>query len=271
MKSSNSSTFTTNSSLANKNHYNQNLYDNIENINNDNISHNNIKQNNFFNSEKNPNDKNMLKYSITSQSTTANKTIDNKPKDNLDMDIIRKALCNKNTDNNIDSLQYNYNKFKSRRETSKQHQQITTRSNSRKSLKSDTDYTTNLVNNAFSNRNHLVTKPPISDNDKYKKLQNSSTFNEEDDNRIKLVSQNKELNMKLIHNNDIRNGLEEALDRKSKELIFYLREIDKLQKENEKLLNCGYESTTGGKVHINQLILENNRLKEAICNRKAES
>jgi len=39
--------------------------------------------------------------------------------------------------------------------------------------------------------------------------------------------------------------------------------------ENEKLLNCGFENKEcNGKLDINNLVLENNRLKEIICSRK---
>lgn len=62
--------------------------------------------------------------------------------------------------------------------------------------------------------------------------------------------------------------LEKNLDKKTRELKFYKQEINVLQSQNEKLLNCGFENKDLGKLDINDLVLENNRLKEIICSKK---
>ena len=62
--------------------------------------------------------------------------------------------------------------------------------------------------------------------------------------------------------------LEKIIDKKARELKFYKQEVSGLQNQNEKLLNCGFESKETGKLDINDLVLENNRLKEYICSRR---
>ena len=196
----------------------------------------------------NQKDENMSEESITG--TTGDKRKSHRKshtdrnetyKENFDSDGIRYALKGKNSNNDINFK----NDYTNSRRLSRNRNSRSTSLNSNK----EQNLSPNIVYDKFNNIK-------LNPDQRIPKKDDRSSQREPRD----TTDMNK-ANKKI-------SDLEKMIDKKARELKFYKQEVSGLQNQNEKLLNCGFESKETGKLDINDLVLENNRLKEYICNRK---